>query len=43
MFQHDAIHIQHGDNDERKSEHPFLVSPETWYVQLHGEESDQFG
>ncbi len=29
VLQHDAVHIQHGDDDEGESQHPFLIPDET--------------
>ena len=39
VLQHDAVHIQHGDNDEGEDQHPLLLPPSFRHGSLHGEES----
>ena len=38
VLQHDALHVQHADDDEGKSQHAFLVSSRARHVAVYGEE-----
>ena len=38
VLQHNALHIQHGDNDEREGEHTLLIPSALGHVWVHGKE-----
>ena len=40
VFQYDALHIQHGDNDEGEDQHALLLPTPSRHGSLHGEEPD---
>ncbi len=39
VFQHDALHIQHGDHDEGEGQHALLLPSTARHGAVHGEES----
>ena len=39
LLQHDALYVQHGDDDEGEGQHALLIPTSPRHVVIHGEES----